>query len=512
MNKSVKKLTKPIIAIIIIAVVVVLLKDSFVEKPLLVEVVEIKTKQIIDSFIEDGIVKQGSSFNIVSEVSGKVIEVYVDKNTYVEEGTILAKIDTKDYEYEKLMCQNNISSHEAKISEAINNEKNDKQNFYFNIEQLNEDLKKLESQKKSSEINKTQKEAEIDKIVSSTPDEKIRVLELAVEVAKNDVNYSKRNYDAINSLFEVGAVSKEQTDEAKNTLTKSEKELIKAETDLDLNKKELERLKNYGVSDTELNSLFYKQQNVSVEASMNSVKSQINSIQNKINTSYSSDTVKYLNSLIENENVALKQLDDKINNCIIKSKVSGYVVDLPAKNQSTVQLGTIIATLKTKENFIIESDILTNSVPYLKVGDEVKIFQRLKSEDITYKGNIKEIYNFAKEATSVLGLEEHRVTVVVEVLDENVNLKDGYEVELEFQTYKEDNQLSVPNSSIFKIDGEEFIFKIKDNKTVLNKITTKHKTNSETVIAEGLDSGDNIVYNANIEGLKEGIIVSYNRN
>lgn len=507
MKKTIKKVAKIIIVLVVIVFATVALKANLTPKPLEIEVIEITPKQVVDSFIEEGIVKCGDNFNIISDISGEILEVYALENSYIEQNQPIVKINSKDYEYQKLIHQNNINSYKAKSNEVVSQENIEKQDFSTNIDKLNNELKSLESQKNSNQIKKEQSSAQINKIKTSTPEETIGVLELALNVAKNNYDYNKKNYDNINILYEIGAVSKEQLENTKNDLNKSESDLLKAETELDINKKQLEKLKGEGKTDIELNELFYQYQSEDLDASIASLKSQIKSFQNKITTNYSSSTVNYYNSLIENENLAISQLDDKINQCIITSKVSGYIINLPVKSQSIVKQGDLLGTIKTETNFSIDVNVLTSLVPYLGINQEVNVVQKLKSNDVKYKGKIKEIYNYANTSMSALGLDERRVNVVIEIIDKNIDLKDGYEVDVEFEIYKKDMQLAIPNSSIFEIDGEDYVYKIENEKSVLTKVITEYKANQETVIVQGINTGDKIAYNANTEGLKEQINV-----
>lgn len=507
MKKSIKKIIKIVIVVTIIILGIIVLKVNLTPKPLEVEVVDIVPKQVIDSFTEEGIVKRGNDFNIISDVSGEILEVYALKNTYIEQNQPIVKIDSKDYEYQKLIHQNNINSHKAKSNEVVSQEKNEKQDFSTNIDKLNSELKSLESQKISNQIKKEQSSAQINKTTTSTPEETIEVLELAVNIAQNNYDYNKKNYDNINILYEIGASSKEQLDNAKNDLTKTENDLFKAKTELDINKNKLEKLKGEGKTDTELNELFYQSQSEDLDASIASLKSQIKSFQNKISTNNSFNTVDYYNSLIENENLAISQLDDKINQCSIMSKVSGYITNLPVKNQSLVKQGDLLGTVNIESNFTIDVNVLTSLAPYLKINQPVNIVQKLKSNNVKYNGKIKEVYNYANTSISALGLDERRVNVVIEITDKDINLKDGYEVDVEFETYKKDNQLAVPNSSIFKINEEDYVYKIENEKVVLTKVSIDYKANEETVIVNGINQGDKIVYNANTERIQEGINV-----
>lgn len=509
-----KKFLKLIIILIVIVFGAIVIKANMNSGYLKLDAVEIQPKTVTDSFTESGIVKNGDSFEIISDVTGEILEVYKSENTYVEKGEILAKIDTKDYEYQKLVHQNNISSYISKSSEAVNSESEKKNSYISEIEKLKYELNSIENQKKSTEINKKQQLSEIDKQLNTATgysiDEKLRVLELAIEVAQNDYNYSKNEYDNNEELYQMGIISKEKLDISKSSFEKAENELKRCQAELESFEKEFQKLQASAQSDTELNEMLYDYKYQNLESSVDSIKSQIELLNKKINADYSSDTVNYYDSLIKNENISISQLNSKIEECTIKSKVSGYIVQLPIKNKTSINVGDIVGIIKSDNNFTVDVKVLTSYVPYLKLNQSVEIIQKLENEDIYYSGKIKEIYNYAVETTSALGIDERRVNVVVEITDSDTNLKDGYEVDVEFETYRQSNQMAVSNSSVFEIEQKDFIFKIENEKAVLTEIEIEHKTNTETVIKNGVNQGDIVVYDANTEGLQDGVQVEPN--
>jgi tRNA splicing endonuclease len=116
---------------------------------------------------------------------------------------------------------------------------------------------------------------------------------------------------------------------------------------------------------------------------------------------------------------------------------------------------------------------------------------------------IAEIYHFAAESTSALGLKEHRVRVDVAVSDNRAVLKDGYKFDAKFTTYRQKRVLAVPNSAIFKTNDLNYVLKAQKNRAVLTSVRM-HQTNTETVIRSGVARNDQIIFNANTEGLADG--------
>lgn len=449
------KKTKKILLGTGIILVAVLTVSYFLNQSLEVEAVKIEPKEVTDTFTEQGVVRKGENMNVISKVSGDITELCVTKNSYVEKGSIIAKIEAKDYLYQKSMHQNTIESYKAQITETLSNEKYNKKDIEYNIEELNVQLDHLKSNKQQGQIGK---------ITGDSPEEYIEALKLSLNTAQSDYDYCKAIYDSQIKLYNINAISKNELDTAENNYRKAENNLRQVQIKYNQSNARLTELKDLGISGDNLNEKFYEGQDADVDSAINTAEIQIADLQSKMQNDYSTDVVNRLNALIQNENVAMDQIEGQIKNCVIVAAVSGYIVDLPAESLSAIQANQTVAIIKLDHQFLVSVDVLTNAEPYLKAGDIVKITQKLKSEDHVFNGVIKEIYNFAAESTSALGLKEHRARVDVEVMDEEALLKDGYEVNVEFKIYNKADALSVPNSAIFKIDNTNYVFKEEKNR------------------------------------------------
>jgi HlyD family secretion protein len=478
-----------------IALVGVVMVFLCFRKGLEVEVVTMAPQQVVDTFTEDGVAKKGENISIIATVSGDIVELCAAKNSYVKKGSVIAKIKPRDYLYQKLMRQNNVKAYQAQIDETLHNEKYDKKDIAYKIEALKIQLRNLKNNKQ---------QAEMAKVISDSPEEYLEALRLSLDTAQSDDDYCKSVFDSQQKLYQIGAISKNEFNIAANSYTKSQNALRQAEKSYHESYLKLQKLKNLGINGSNLNEKFYQGQDVTLDAAINAAEVQIAALQTKLANDYASDVVNRLKEQIQSEKVAVNQLEDRIRDCEIMAPVSGYITDLAAENLSFVQVGQTIATIKSDHLFLVSVDVLTNAEPYLKVGDAVKLTQKLKSGDRDFTGTIAEIYHFAAESTSALGLKEHRVRVDVAVSDNRAVLKDGYEFDAEFTTYRQKRVLAVPNSAIFKTNDLNYVLKAQKNRAVLTSVRIGHQTNTETVIRSGVARNDQVIYNVNTEGLADG--------
>jgi HlyD family secretion protein len=469
------------------------------QKGLEVEVITMAPRKVVDTFTEDGVAKKGENVSIISKVSGDLVELCAAKNSYVKKGSVIAKIKPRDYLDEKLIHQNTIKAYQAQIAETLHNDNYNKKDIAYDIDGLKIQLRNLKNNKQQSEM---------EKVISDSPEEYLEALKLTLDTAQSDYDYCKSLFDSHQKLYQMGAISKNEFNITGNNYIRSQNALRQAEKSYRDSTLKLQRLKKLGINGSNLNEKFYQGKDVTADAAINAAEVQIAALQTKLKNDYASDVVNRLREQIQSERVAVNQLDDRIGDCDIIAPVSGYIIDLPVENLSQVQAGQAVATIKSDNLFLISVDVLTNAEPFLKVGDAVKLTQKLTSGDRVFTGTIAEIYHFAVESTSALGLKEHRVRVDVAVSDNKAVLKDGYEVDAEFTTYRQSHVLAVPNSAIFKTDDVNYLLKVRKNRAVLTPVRIGHKTNTETVILSGVSTNDQVIYNANTEGLTDGTKIS----
>lgn len=248
---------------------------------------------------------------------------------------------------------------------------------------------------------------------------------------------------------------------------------------------------------------------VNAELAVNAVDIQLDALRAKLDNDYAGAVSERMEALIEGEQAAISNLEKKVANCAIKAPASGFISDLAVKEISHVYEGQTVATIKAQDSLTVKAQLLTGYEPYLAVGDKVKITHKLKGGDMVYDGVINEIYDFAGETISALGLKEYRVDVVIALEDSKAALKPGYEVTVEFPLFSAQKQIVVPNGAVFDVDDNDYVFKIQGGKAVRTPVTVSYKSNTETVIASGVAVGDRVVADANVEGLADGVKISF---
>lgn len=223
--------------------------------------------------------------------------------------------------------------------------------------------------------------------------------------------------------------------------------------------------------------------------------------------SYESALAEYEQAAAEyaDRSALISRLEDQLAKCEIKAGRAGVISSLPGKNLSVVEAGTEMAVINCEGNPSVKLDVLTNIAPYIKVGDRVEGTIVLLGQNEYYSGTVSEVYDYASEGTSSLGLSEYRVHVKVD-LDNNETLahRNGYGINIRFRIYYKNDVLMIPASAVFSSDGQSYVYKAEGSVAKAVPVKIEYNSSVDAVISEGLSEGDVIVKYANTEGLTDG--------
>ncbi len=183
--------------------------------------------------------------------------------------------------------------------------------------------------------------------------------------------------------------------------------------------------------------------------------------------------------------------------------VSGIVTLLAAKEGQPVGPHQPLCQLLMTGTPKLEVLVLTEDIAELSLGMPVALIQKLREGDLQYTGTVQHIAPSAVERISSLGLVEKRVRVDV-VSDQLEGMIYGSRLDVLFTTHEEKNVLAVPKMSLFKLDGQDHVWLVREGKLTQQAVEPGLETDLLRVIKNGLSSGDSIVRNPNVEGLAEG--------
>lgn len=195
---------------------------------------------------------------------------------------------------------------------------------------------------------------------------------------------------------------------------------------------------------------------------------------------------------------SLEQLEAKERQLVVRSPVSGTVLELPVKQDQVVTPGTLLATVAAVDQLEVKADILSDDLGEVKVGQIATVTAPVLGGK-ALEGRVTKIYPQAEEKTSALGVVQRRVPVII-ALNDPANLKPGYEVRAAIETLTRQDIPVVPREAVRTTDdGRKEVMAVVDGQVRHRLVETGIADQLNVEIVSGLEAGDEIVRDGSLD-------------
>lgn len=217
----------------------------------------------------------------------------------------------------------------------------------------------------------------------------------------------------------------------------------------------------------------------------------------------------YYPALISAVRAQINQLNYQISQRNVVSPVAGTVSNLTIKQGMVVPPGAPMMIIFSDDAYIIEAHVLTEDATSVTPQMPVKLIQDNKTGDISFSGIVDRVAPSAVEMVSTLGLVQQRlkVSIIPEIIPRLI-LKPGYAVQVEFMIDKQEDQLVVPKTVLFRHNHGDALWLVKNGKAVVQPVQKGFENDRDVAITDGLVEGDLIILNPKMTGLKPGKRIS----
>ena len=186
----------------------------------------------------------------------------------------------------------------------------------------------------------------------------------------------------------------------------------------------------------------------------------------------------------------------------VRSSVAGVLLDLPVKAGQVVAPGTFLAQIGAEEGMEVETDLLSDEIRQVQVGQKVTITAPVLGEQ-SLSGQVSKIYPQAYEKVSALGVIQRRVPVLIS-LAQTANLRPGYEVRVAIETVHKEDVTLLPREAIrLNSNGDYQVMAVVDNRMVTTPVIVGEKNQLWVEIIEGIEPGQIVIRDGSQE-VKEG--------
>ena len=122
-----------------------------------------------------------------------------------------------------------------------------------------------------------------------------------------------------------------------------------------------------------------------------------------------------------------------------------------------------------------------------------------------FLGEVESIAPFAEPQISALGLQEQRVRVTVTPqFPDQSKVAPGFELDVQFILQEAADVLVVPKTALFKLVDGDALWVAKEGRAKIQHVQTGLANDTEVIINDGLNRGDQVILNPQLKGLREG--------
>jgi HlyD family secretion protein len=175
----------------------------------------------------------------------------------------------------------------------------------------------------------------------------------------------------------------------------------------------------------------------------------------------------------------------------IRAPVDGRVLRLLEESARILSAGTPILEVGDPSRLEVVTDLLSTDAVNVQAGDTVLIEDWGGGHTLRGRVRIVEPSGFTK--ISALGVEEQRVNVVADLVDEPGPLGDRYRVEVRVVIWGAADVLKVPLSALIRRGEDWAAMVVEDGRARLRPLTLGHRGEFEVEVLGGLEAGEEVI-------------------
>jgi HlyD family secretion protein len=399
-------------------------------RPIAVEMGAPERRAVREFIAEDARTRLTDEYVIDMPVNGTVEHIEWNVGDVVEAGETLARVDTFDLEQQ-------LQSLQAQVAQ-------------IRAQMVSVDVEKP----KPEDLAASQKQIEEAR-------ESLSIAGKALSIAEINLQQAELAYERAQNLVREGIASQQDLDRARTAHEAAEQEVDRArlaqnasELNVEITQLSSKRLVG-SVDDNEFMRDVYQAQITGLQARMNMLREDI----------------------------------DKTN---IRAPVTGPILEKFVESRRVLAAGTPLLRQGDLASIDVESDILSEEVVRVKVGDQVDLLGKALGE-VVIEGRVKRIYPSAFKKISSLGIEQQRVKVLIEFDNSSAELRPGTSLDAHIITAETESAIAVPERSIFRREGQWYLFAVDGNEAVLTPIEIGLKNDEWVEVVSGLDADERII-------------------
>jgi HlyD family secretion protein len=175
---------------------------------------------------------------------------------------------------------------------------------------------------------------------------------------------------------------------------------------------------------------------------------------------------------------------------MIRAPVAGRILRVPEPSERVVAAGTPLVEVGDRLRLEIVAELLSADAVKVRRGAPMLIEGW---GGATLHGRVRLVEPSAFTKISALGVEEQRVNVIGDMLDQPPALGDRYGVEIRIVIWSADSVLTVPASALFPRGDGWGVFVVERGRARHRDVVVGHRTSFDAEIVSGVADGEMVI-------------------
>ncbi|MDO5396768.1 MAG: efflux RND transporter periplasmic adaptor subunit [bacterium] len=514
-----------------------------------VTVYTVGTDSLANEISYTGELKTADNTIMSAKVSAKIIKVNADEGDYVHEGDVLAELDTTDLKtaYDTALAgynsalasynsvtksstkqastnaKNNLTSAQLSYSQALENYNREKELYESNssvklAEQGYQDaLRAYNTEKELYDSGSSVKLAEQtynDAVSMYNREKELYDNDTSLISSRNSLETAEENLKSMQALYDIGAVSKIELDNAAANVENLRASLATVSSQRQTSYNNAysqmvtaeENLRKIRLNESAGLDAAYSQL-VSAEENLKTVRlnsgvaytNAKNTLDNASNalaaakeniglTDISNQsTVETAAASLESARNSLKTATDNLNNSKIRALSSGYISTKAASVGQMASPGVELFSIKNTEKLMAEIEVTESVIPYISQGTKAVV--NVQSAGMDNIDGIVTLVNPTKNEKTGM------YTVQVDINNTDGKLNAGMFADVKLAIQESDNAITVPNSAVTQENEEYYVYTVSTDGKNAEKHTIAVGIESDdyTEVVSGINVGDRVI-------------------
>ena len=175
---------------------------------------------------------------------------------------------------------------------------------------------------------------------------------------------------------------------------------------------------------------------------------------------------------------------------IVRAPAGGVVLRVPEPSARVVAAGTPLLEIGDPTSLEVTADVLSSDATAIRSAQPVEL---RGWGGAPLRGVVRQVEPSARTRVSALGVEEQRLTVVIDLFDPPAELGDGYRLDASIAVWEGVKVLTIPASALLRQGAGWAVYLSQRGRAVQRSVGVGHVGGGMVEIVDGLAVGDTVI-------------------